>query len=226
MLEEYTIDELEYEISTRKYKEQLNGTYWETVEQSLEEAVKDIPTDQWIRSLRVEYKDGRNTLYAGDTKITLAIKGNKVIPSIMTLQLKGAKRTAVFKKIMEYSKTLTSYKSFGKESPIYSNDQTVFQVYTVHWNKIKYNIGFIHTENWENEITSAYSHANYMMKFSEYNKPKEEDISYSHTIAPIHSSSDYDDPIYIEEQITYHEKELERWESILKDFINPNRRKD
>ena len=198
----------------------VNDHLWGTVEDAIADSLKDIPTKVWVNSLNVQTTD-RDAIYAGNDKITLKIEGSRVKPQFKGVPITGAKRTAVFQKLMHHSKTLSNSTNYGGESPINSNDQTIFNVYTIRWNNVEYDIGFIHKEDWHTNITSAYSHANYMRKHSSFDRPSDiTDIKvFSHNITPIHNSYQYDDPSYIQEQIDTLEAELERWQQIAHDMV-------
>ena len=188
MLNQYTIDEMEIEIQSRKTKEVYTNY--------LAIAIDEIPIKAFINSLCI-HKGDRDTIYAGESKIALVIKQNKVIPTLAGVQLKGAKRTAVFQMIMHHSRILTNSKGYGNESPMYSNTQTVFDTYTVEWNSKRYTIGFIQKEEWDTHKMHAYSHANWMSIYRPKPDRVEADVKvYSHSINPIHTSCDYDCPTY------------------------------
>ncbi len=195
MLKDYTIDEMEIEILSRT-------TDRSSISESISEALDDISIQQFKSQLTVQREDDKDYIYAGPTKVVLQIQGNKVVPNIAGIQLKGIKRTAVLQLIMHHSKILLNSQGYGNESPMYSDEQTVFDTYTVEWNKKRYSIGFIHKEDWEGKTKAAFTGASWMSKHRDRPDRVEADVKiYSHPITPIYNSHEYDDIHSLQERL-------------------------
>lgn len=212
---EIEIAELESIATPRDYNPTGNSRLWDNIEPDLAE----VTNKAFETSLHVRSENSRETLYSLEDKITLRIDGNKVRPFLGNIMLQGAKRTLVFKYLINHSPEVKNWTTYG-ETSMSSEYETVFDTYQITWNKKEYNVGFIHNESFRGSVLKAYTHANYMTKRNPAREPKGEDVQvWSHQINGTRWSYEYDDPQELQAEIDSLEEQLERAKANLDAFI-------
>ena len=147
----------------------------ETLESIIESNLKDMSMKTFIEALGITTVDNRTVVMLGETAVSLAIQGKKVVPNIAGIPLDGRKRAVIFKMLIQHSPKVSTYQSRSDYTHLMSNDETVFDIYVIQLNNRTYDIGFIHTEDVMTHNVKANVGANYMRVHSDYHKPDDLD---------------------------------------------------
>ncbi len=90
-----------------------------------------ISTKQFSLSLNARQVDNRTDIYCADDKITLAIDSGKIAPRLKGINIKGSKKLAVLRMILDTVGWVDHYNASG------------WSVFLVRWNRRLYNIGYL-----------------------------------------------------------------------------------